>query len=597
MPGGRTKADRKRAMEDSVAATVAVIVNDMAELNIDAALVANSRLVQRGEKLVTMQNGCICCTLREDLVEELAKLAAAKAFDYVVIESTGISEPMQVAETFTFSLPDADDADAPAKRQTAAAGDEPEPEPAAAQPGARKKRRSSSRGGAQSDPDEDMNDDDGAPSGKVQDAKAKGSAKGKGKGRRASEGGGGAGDDDGDDGDACPLVMTRALSDVARLDTCVTVVDAASFHDNLASIEELADRFGRDVPEGDDRSIANLLVEQVEFADVILLNKTDLVKPSQLRSIAAALRRLNPRATLHETVRSQVDVRLVVGTGRFDMEQAAEAPGWLQSMKGEGPTPESEEYGISTYVFRSRRPFHPGRLYTTFLERYFLTKVINVMDGPGPDPSGPDGESEDSEASGSGSGSDDDDDPESSASAAAAAEPGASGGNSSGSGSSGSDDEEEADDGEGEGGGRGGVAKDNLAAYEAARAEVMRAMKRDLGYVMRSKGFLWLATQPGAMVGWGQAGVVLQMAREGPWFAAIPEDEWPEDPKIRDKIRADFDPDSDVGDRRQEIVFIGQGLKPDAIRQRLESCLATDEELADVEGMEDPLFGEEAGEE
>ncbi|KXZ55351.1 hypothetical protein GPECTOR_3g481 [Gonium pectorale] len=515
---------------------VAVIVNDMAELNIDGALVANSKLIQREEKLITMQNGCICCTLREDLVEEVGRLALAREVDYVVIESTGISEPMQVAETFTFQLPE------PLQKAAAAAITDGDADDDGAAAGGRNKRRKRK-------PSRSSSRDASAAS-----ASAKG----------------------------VPL----ALSSVARLDTCVTVVDAATFHDNLTSIEELSDRFTPDeVPPGDERQISGLLLEQVEFADVILLNKCDLVTKKQRKTIAAALRRLNPRAKVLESTRSKVDVRAVIGTSLFDMEAAAQAPGWLQAIKaGEAPKPESDEYGIGSWVYRARRPFHPGRLFKDFLERYFMTKVIKVEDGP-PPPGEGEGEGEVCElrrdgdgGAASSSGSDDDD-----------------GGTASSSGS-GSDDS----DGEGGSGSDGdeaeGPERDGVDEYAAVRKEVMAAMRRDLGYIMRSKGFVWLATQPDTIVGWGHAGLVLQLNRDGPWFCTIPKDEWPEDATVRQQIEADFDSDPAIGDRRQELVFIGQGLRVEELRRALDGCLVTDEEWrAGPGGVEDPLFGDEEG--
>ncbi|MEM6336535.1 MAG: GTP-binding protein, partial [Bacteroidota bacterium] len=217
------------------------------------------------ERLVEMSNGCICCTLREDLLIEVAGLARDGRFDYLLIESSGISEPLPVAETFTFE------------------------------------------------------DEEG-----------------------------------------------RSLSDVARLDTMVTVVDASNFLEHMASIERLKDR-GLEVGEGDVRSIAELLIDQVEFADVIVLNKVDAVKAEEQKSVEGALRKLNPRAEILPTSYSDVALQDVLNTGLFDFEVAADSPGWLVEMRGEH-TPETEEYGVSSFVYRARRPFHPERIQT-FLQR------------------------------------------------------------------------------------------------------------------------------------------------------------------------------------------------------------------------------------
>jgi G3E family GTPase len=237
---------------------VAVIVNDMSEVNIDAALV--SGLTRTQERLVEMTNGCICCTLREDLLEEVAALCREGRFDYLLIESSGISEPMPVAATFSFV---------------------------------------------------------------------------------------------GDDG--------AALLDRARLDTMVTVVDAVNFPRELAGGDSLAER-GLDQYEDDERTISDLLIEQVEFADVLLLNKTDLVSSAEADRLHAILRRLNPAAQVVRSSFGRAPIRQLLGTGRYDVERAQQAPGWVAELNGDH-VPETEEYGISSVVFRAARPFHPNRLW------------------------------------------------------------------------------------------------------------------------------------------------------------------------------------------------------------------------------------------
>lgn len=240
---------------------VAVIVNDMSEVNIDAAQVKNDvNLNYVEEKLVEMSNGCICCTLREDLLEEVGKLASEGKFDYLVIESTGISEPLPVAETFTF--PDENDV---------------------------------------------------------------------------------------------------SLSEIANLDTMVTVVDAQNFLKDYLAGEDLKDQ-KLELSEEDDRSISQLLADQVEFANVILLNKVDLVSDEEKKQVYNLLGKLNPNAEIIETERSKVDLTRVLNTNKFDMNEAAENPDWLAEERG-AHTPETEEYGISSFVFKSRKPFHPDRLW------------------------------------------------------------------------------------------------------------------------------------------------------------------------------------------------------------------------------------------
>jgi G3E family GTPase len=247
---------------------VAVIVNDMSEVNIDAALVrsGDAALSHTEEKMVEMTNGCICCTLREDLLHEVGKLAREGRFDHLLIESTGVSEPMPVAETFTF---------------------------------------------------------------------------------RDEEG--------------------HSLSDIAKIDTMVTVVDALNFLSDYESVEDLRDR-GEAMGQEDDRSIVDLLVDQVEFANVILINKIDLISEEQRRRIRAMIGALNPKATLYETTNSQVAIDSVLGTGLYSLSDAEESPGWLDSLVAY--TPETEEYGISNFVYERRIPFHPERLYQIFEEEW-----------------------------------------------------------------------------------------------------------------------------------------------------------------------------------------------------------------------------------
>ncbi len=239
---------------------VAVIVNDMSEVNIDAALVRDggAELSRTDEKLVEMSNGCICCTLREDLLLEVDRLAKEGRFDQLVIESTGISEPLPVAETFTF---------------------------------------------------------------------------------------------EGEDG--------RCLGEVARLDTMVTVVDAFNFLRDYSSQDSIQSR-GESLGEEDARTVVDLLIEQIEFCDVLVLNKIDLISEPERERLMAILNSLNPRACIETAEFGKVPLERVLNTGLFDFEEASRAPGWLQELRGTH-TPETEEYGIGNFVYRARRPFHPQR--------------------------------------------------------------------------------------------------------------------------------------------------------------------------------------------------------------------------------------------
>ena len=249
---------------------VAVIVNDMSEVNIDAALVEHggAELSRTEETLVEMTNGCICCTLREDLLDEVSRLAQEGRFDYLLIESTGISEPIPVAQTFTFE------------------------------------------------------DEYGVSLGKI-----------------------------------------------SRLDTMVTVVDAAIFLQDYNAAEELRDR-GESLGDEDERTVTDLLVDQVEFANLIVINKLDLVSSEDALEVEAVLRALNPGAKIHRTTHGQIPLHFVLDTGMFDYEKAESSAGWIQELQGEH-TPETEEYGISSFTYRSSAPFDAEKLWA------FLNDEVN----------------------------------------------------------------------------------------------------------------------------------------------------------------------------------------------------------------------------
>lgn len=348
---------------------IAVIVNDMSEINIDAALVARgeSHLSRTEERLVEMSNGCICCTLREDLLVEVAALAREGRYDALVIESTGISEPMPVAETFTFT------------------------------------------------------DDSGV-----------------------------------------------SLAEIARLDTMVTVVDATRFLEDWQAAESLLER-RLALDEGDERTVTDLLVEQVEFADVLLMSKRDCIGDEDASRLESLLRQLNPDAHISWMEHGQVALGLVLDTGRFSMERAAAAPGWLKVMRGE-EMPETAEYGISSFAWQARRPFHPARLQAIFEDAAFW------------------------------------------------------------------------------------------------------------GDVLRSKGFLWIASRMDTTGLWSQAGGTANCSAAGTWFAATPAEEWPEAPDIRQAIAQEWA--EPWGDRRQELVFIGCDMNEADMISRLEAALLDDAELA-----------------
>jgi G3E family GTPase len=249
---------------------VAVIVNDMSEVNVDAQLVRQENTLSRTEeKLVEMSNGCICCTLREDLMIEVERLANENRFDYLLIESTGISEPLPVAQTFSF-----------------------------------------------------VDDEKGID-----------------------------------------------LSRFSQLDTLVTVVDAFNFYRDFGSAETVYSKNLNNDPE-DQRSIVNLLTDQIEFANVILINKVDLVSKEHIEELKAIIHKLNPAAKIIISDHSKIDPKEILNTGLFDFEEASNSAGWQEELEKGHHTPETEEYGISSFVFRDKRPFHPQRFWTYISENW-----------------------------------------------------------------------------------------------------------------------------------------------------------------------------------------------------------------------------------
>jgi G3E family GTPase len=267
----------KHILENREGLKVAVIVNDMNDNNIDAELIKNSgaKLSQTEEKMVEMSNGCICCTLREDLLIEIEKLAKANKYDYLVIESSGISEPLPVAQTFTFA------------------------------------------------------DENG-----------------------------------------------HSLGEYAKLDTMVTVVDGSSFLSTYTQGKSLKE-VGQELNQEDTRTLSNLLTDQVEFADVILLNKTDLINQSTQQALTKLIQKLNPDAKIIPTKNSKIDLGEILNTELFDLDQAMTRPGWLQELQNKH-IPETEEYGISSFVYRSRKPFDPQKLYNFFKNGGKLPGVIRA---------------------------------------------------------------------------------------------------------------------------------------------------------------------------------------------------------------------------
>jgi len=473
---------------------LAVIVNDMAEINIDGSRLDTMAFKQRPAEMVQLQNGCICCTLRKDLLEEVAALATTGSFEAIVVESTGVADPMEIAETFTFPL----DAVAEAEAEALEA-------------------KSSGKGkhcnNVNPPPHHHHNRHDHGHNGHTAHAHAHAE-------------------------DESESEEKPTLNDIARLDTMVTMLDSANFWRDYQSAGSMGDR-EKNVNEADDRNIVDLMIKQIEFADVVVLNKVDLVTPSQLEEIEHAVKLLNRKCTVERALRGVVSVSTLLNTKKFDMEQAVHAAGWLDSMDDEKEhVPETVEFGIGSFVYRRRRPFHPGRFAEWAMRHWVFQDTVNRL-------------------------------PE--------------------------EDRKEM------------LKLEASIATSQTKRNNLEVAK--FGNLLRSKGFVWLATRFEVCGEWDQVGRIADIDNGGSWFAALPEEAWPEDEEHRNKVKSLFEGEFD--DRRQEIVFIGQKLNPVAISASLDTCLLSDEEFEafkkhhrDPEKLkelfEDPLMdwdGQEEGEE
>jgi len=415
----------------------AVIVNDMAELNIDKALIDSTNLIQSDEAMIGMQNGCICCTLQSDLVDQIINLTQKKQFNYILIEASGVSEPHEIAPLFEL-----DD--------------------------------------HEHDPDDvDHGHDHSKPQ----------------------------------------------LGEVARLDTCVTLIDSADFHNNLGSMKtyDQCDVVG---------TIAELMMDQVEFANVILLNKGDLVNEKQKTDLMEKVTLLNPKAKIVETVQSKIDVMDILNTKLYkDAEEfwvsSTKTPQAIAEREGRaGPEACTARFDIKSFVYRARKPFHPGRINDLVLEPYFMNP--SLMD-----------ELEEE-----------------------------------------NEEEEERTD-------------EEKKELEEAKQMVLKNLQEEahvkqknrtevMGELLRSKGFFWMATTNDITGGWQQAGNILRIVPENPWMCLMPQfwEGTPSEELVMQDIRKPNGEEWEYKDRRQELVFIGHGLKRDAIQELLDQCLLTDEEMA-----------------
>jgi G3E family GTPase len=452
----------------------AVIVNDMAPLNIDAMLIQNNQVLQKEEKLIQMQNGCICCTLRKDLVEEISKLAVKGKFDYLIIESTGISEPQQVAETFEM---------APAE------------------------------------------------------------------------------------------LKDTTLMEISRLDTCVTVVDAAQFFSYFEIAAFLSQKM-KDVSKDDDRTVSDLLVDQIEFANVIIINKIDLITKATLRRIKAVIKQLNPKARIISSKFSNIDLTQIINTRLFSFDEAMLSPGWLVSIKN-GKTPETEEYGIGSFIYHVRKPFHTERLYKVITSNFILGESDDGNEEEEDDDENDDSENSEEEKEkgnkkeGVKKKGEEKEKPDKN-NKKDNIEKEDKKKNDQESSDTDNDDSEESEE-------------DNPLIIDQEEAKERLAAKKSGPFcnLLRSKGFLWLATRPKMSGELSQTGMIVNITPGTPWYCEIPQEQWPE--AARTNIMKDMD--QKYGDKRQEIVFIGQFSKgeKEKIIEVLDSCLCTDEEMEQVE--------------
>ncbi|KAI1292945.1 P-loop containing nucleoside triphosphate hydrolase protein [Xylaria venustula] len=509
---GKTTLLEKILTDPNHGLRIGVIVNDVGALNIDAALLSTHDVTRKEEQVVAMQNGCICCTLRGDLLDEVARLADDKQVDYLVIESSGVSEPMQVAETFSPEFADA----------SVAAGH-----------------------GLEEDEQNEMT---------------------KGQRMRLAE-----------------ILKAGGLSKVARLDTCVTIVDAANFMLDFATVDMLKDR-QTDVPPEDDRNISDLQVDQVEFADVIVINKCDLVTSDDVDRIKGVVQNLNPGANIITAVKSNFDLSNILDTHMFDYEKAALSSGWLRSIN-EDIKPETEEYGVGTFVYRARRPFHPQRLWKRIRDVFIVIQTEYVQAEDDKDSATEDGEKDEDEDEDEDDDEDEDEDEDE------------------------DDDDDDGDDDDDDGEDDNDDADDDdddddiedMAIYmdidseedesddEIENPQPQLDTKARLaskmacptfGPLLRSKGFMWLATRPLMFGEWSQAGLMLTLTGGDLWRCEMPESEWPKNDKVKEAILRDFQ--GKWGDRRQEIVFIGQQMRNGGearLREALDACLLNDAEF------------------
>ncbi|CEI39985.1 hypothetical protein FVEN_g2247 [Fusarium venenatum] len=502
---------------------IAVVVNDIGAINVDASLIKQTHRVNKTqEKVIALQNGCICCTLRGDLLEELVRLAQLQEFDYIIIESSGISEPEQVAETFDSRLAEQMDA---------------------------------------------MGSIEGAPGLDADMIKVLNQLK---------EAGG--------------------LEKFARLDTTVTVIDAFTMLHDFDTSDLLSSRRDDVTPE-DERTVSDLMVDQIEFADVIILNKLDMVDASTKPRLLDLIKRLNHRAKVVESSYGKVDVKQIINTGTFNLQVAQAGYGWLQDLhemtvrevNGRNvvtPKPETEEYSVRSFIYSRHRPFHPRRLWALLYDKFILqlehpdeeddeydeeddedddlemVDYVNVQE-PSTEV---DQETEDSSSSrGKRSAPTSPQSSHSTIESAPSLEPA-------------SKKQRLAD-----------TEMDETEDFFTPPNEVILETKRNhpvFARLFRSKGEFFLATRPHRAGDWSQAGAMLTMTGGRPWFCTLPpEDYTTGDAEVDGLVQHDIEKGGEWGDRRQELVFIGENLDHKALEKVLDECLLTDAEFKQWEDV------------
>ncbi|KAK4074066.1 hypothetical protein Trihar35433_3540 [Trichoderma harzianum] len=491
---------------------IAVVVNDIGAINVDASLIQKTHtLTKTNEKVIALQNGCICCTLRGDLLEELVRISQLQQFDYIIIESSGISEPEQVAETFDSRL---------AEQMSLL-----------------------TEGEGTAELDEDMI-------------------------RVLNK-----------------LKKAGGLEKFAHLDTTVTVIDAFTMLNDFDTADLLSGRRDDVVPE-DERSVSDLMVDQIEFADVIILNKIDMINDETKARILDLVKQLNHRAKIMESKYSKVDVKELVNTGLFDLARAQTGYGWLQDLhamtvrevNGRNvvtPKPETEEYNVQSFIYSRYRPFHPRRLFALLYDKFILQ-----MEHPDDDDDDDDEEDKEDEGEeGDERQSDGEDaemvDSEDNASTKSSAEDKSDSTSPSHSPSTPETEASSQNDGK-------DTNDMDVDPLMMPSNEVILANKRahpTLARLFRSKGEFFLATRPHRAGEWSQAGAMLTLTGGRSWFCTLPEEEYTTgSPDIDTLVQHDIAKGGEWGDRRHEIVFIGEGLDHEGLEKMLDACLLTDGE-------------------